>query len=183
MKEGWISYKDKQQYAMRLVLIDAPVCNTSTVKMYNCGCGCGWLTSLSANEPDPPFVHGHHFYISTTPDHNYCKLHGWLRCMYRKNGVCDKCGSSDKVTEFSLIHGRLYTVNRKDYRELCKSCHMNYDRPAMKHVTLDDQQSIIERYNLSRFYIRRKDDIEQIAIDFNVSVAYVKTLVTTTQIT
>ena len=172
---------DQQHFATRLVIVDASV--YSGINAKTCGCGCGWLTYLNANEPDPPFVHGHHLYISAVPDHNYCALHGWLRKMYQKNGICDKCSSFTEPTEFSLIHGRLYTKNREDYRELCKKCHMKYDRPRMKYVALSDQKSIIERYNLSRLYIRKKDNIKQLAIDFDVSFAYAKTLVTTTHVT
>lgn len=172
---------DQRHHDTKLVIISAINNDSDAAKM--CGCGCGWLTYLSANEPDPPFVHGHHLYVSATPDDDYCALHGWLRSTYRKNGTCDKCGSAEKPTEFSLIHGRLYTKNREDYRELCKKCHMKYDRPAMKYVALGDQQSMIERYSSRHLYVRKTESIKRLAADFNVSFNYAKTLVNTTRIT
>jgi hypothetical protein len=29
----------------------------------------------------------------------------------------------------ALIHGRVYSRQREDYRELCRLCHNRYDRP------------------------------------------------------
>lgn len=50
-------------------------------------------------------------------------------------GVCEECG--EQADDLALIHGRgtlkdsrngrLYSPNRDDYRELCKSCHRRYD--------------------------------------------------------
>jgi hypothetical protein len=172
---------DQRHYNTRLVLVDVSARGSNDARV--CGCGCGWLTCLSANEPDPPFVHGHHLYITASRCYKYDALHSWLRATYRKNGVCDKCGGSFARTEFSLIHGRSYTKSREDYRELCKKCHMNYDRPRLKYVSISDQKSIIERYNLSCLYIRKADSVRQLAINFNVPFGYVRTLVTTTRIT
>jgi hypothetical protein len=161
------------------VLVDAPVRDADDAQV--CGCGCGWLTCLSANEPDPPFVYGHHLFISAVPDDDYHMLHRFLRKTYRKNGVCDKCGFF-KETEFSLLHGRLYTKNREDYRELCISCHRKYDRPRLKYVSLNDQKLIIERYNSRHLYIRKSDSVKRLAAEFSVPFSHAKTLVTTTRI-
>jgi hypothetical protein len=57
----------------------------------------------------------------------YHALHDWLRQHYPKARVCDECGRPDGRTEFALIHGRTYSRNRDDYRELCCPCHRRYD--------------------------------------------------------
>lgn len=53
-------------------------------------------------------------------------LHQWLNANYLKTGVCAECGNAAQ-TAFALIHGRAYSRNREDYRELCVGCHNAYD--------------------------------------------------------
>jgi hypothetical protein len=60
-------------------------------------------------------------------DIGYYTLHRYLRDTYPKSGVCDECGTKPVRTEFALIHGRSYTRDIRDYRELCRRCHMRYD--------------------------------------------------------
>ncbi len=60
------------------------------------------------------------------------QLHQWLRHYYPKTGICEECNTDVGIaqrtgTEYSNIHGRGYTRNRADYRELCKRCHRTYD--------------------------------------------------------
>lgn len=59
-------------------------------------------------------------------DAEYRALHAHLCKYYPKAEVCEGCGKASK-TEYSLIHGREYSRNRDDYRELCRKCHMVYD--------------------------------------------------------
>lgn len=54
-------------------------------------------------------------------------LHDWLGKHYPKTGICEVCGEEAK-TDYSLIHGREYSRNRNDYRELCRLCHVHYDQ-------------------------------------------------------
>lgn len=60
---------------------------------------------------------------------SYRALHSYLSRHFPKTGTCEQCGRSGRgrKTEYSLIHGRAYTRNRDDYRELCPRCHKQYD--------------------------------------------------------
>lgn len=60
-------------------------------------------------------------------DASYRALHGWLCQHYPKTGICEECGEKKAKTHYALIHGRAYSRNREDYRELCVGCHMRYD--------------------------------------------------------
>jgi hypothetical protein len=56
----------------------------------------------------------------------YDTIHAWMRRNHPKTGTCAGCGASSK-TEWALIHGREYSRDRDDYRELCRKCHSRYD--------------------------------------------------------
>lgn len=60
------------------------------------------------------------------PKHTNTTLHQALTKLFPKLGKCEYCGS-DESTAYALIHGRQYSLNRKDYMELCRSCHNSYD--------------------------------------------------------
>jgi hypothetical protein len=53
-------------------------------------------------------------------------FHKYLGRHHPKTGICDQCGAAAK-TDYALIHGREYSRNRNDYRELCRKCHAGYD--------------------------------------------------------
>src|SRR5215469_10822630 len=106
-----------------------------------CQCGCGQQTNI-AKRNDPRhghvkgqpvrFIHGHSArgenHGAWTGDKGaYHTIHAWLRKHYPKTGICDECGEKGRHTEFALTHGRAYSRNREDYRELCKRCHNRYD--------------------------------------------------------
>jgi len=59
-------------------------------------------------------------------DVSYSGLHRYLRKHYPKTRICEECGE-EKQTDYALIHGREYSRNRENYRELCHACHMRYD--------------------------------------------------------
>lgn len=66
----------------------------------------------------------------------YGAIHAYLARNHPKSGVCEECGSSGQ-TDYALIHGREYSRERGDYRELCRGCHRRYDgagHPAPLHV-------------------------------------------------
>lgn len=50
-----------------------------------------------------------------------------LRRHHPKSGTCEECNGTGRATEYSLIHGRDYSTDRIDYRELCTQCHHVYD--------------------------------------------------------
>jgi hypothetical protein len=60
-------------------------------------------------------------------DVGYQALHRYLRDNFPKSGVCDECAADPVRTEWALIHGRSYTRDIHDYRELCRRCHLRYD--------------------------------------------------------
>lgn len=55
-------------------------------------------------------------------------IHHWLYRKYGKPQICEnpKCTNTSK-TEYCLIAGKKYARNRKNFRNLCKSCHRKYD--------------------------------------------------------
>jgi len=57
---------------------------------------------------------------------SYSQAHLWLREHYVKTGRCRKCRKK-KFTEWALKKGHKYTRHKKDYMELCRSCHKKYD--------------------------------------------------------
>lgn len=52
--------------------------------------------------------------------HNFLSRHG------EGKQECDHCGAKEDI-EWSLIHGRKYSRNTKDYLRLCVHCHRKYD--------------------------------------------------------
>jgi hypothetical protein len=127
-----------------------------------CECGCGQPTRIAkANDPRHGHVkgqgvrflkgHSHRGKVVSAEtrarlgaansgsanhgwrgdDASYRALHGYLCKHYPKAGVCEECGER-KPTDYALIHGRTYSRNREDYRELCRRCHLRYDLGGVK---------------------------------------------------
>lgn len=56
-------------------------------------------------------------------------IHTWLHKWHPLAGTCEQCGKQGR-TEFAYQHHPApYTRNRADYREMCRSCHLRFDRP------------------------------------------------------
>ncbi len=77
------------------------------------------------------FIRGHHLRVEHPPwwkgdQVGYRSLHTYLNRWFPKRQVCDECGKTGR-TEYALIHGRDYSRDRNDYREMCKRCHNAYD--------------------------------------------------------
>lgn len=62
--------------------------------------------------------------------YGYDAVHSWLRRHYKKKGVCEECEEKRK-TQWSNISGD-YKRDRKDFRELCYSCHTKIDHEDPK---------------------------------------------------
>lgn len=62
---------------------------------------------------------------NTTP--TLVDAHDFLARHFPKRGICAECSRSGKTDYAFLRHGEPYTRNRRDYRELCRSCHMRFD--------------------------------------------------------
>lgn len=57
----------------------------------------------------------------------YISIHSWNNKHYPKTGICITCGNKKK-TVWALIHGNIHKRGTENYRELCQSCHIKYDR-------------------------------------------------------
>ena len=57
---------------------------------------------------------------------SYRNCHAWVRRNYEKTGFCEHCGL-EKRTEWSNKDHKYKRV-RKDWQELCRSCHIKYDK-------------------------------------------------------
>lgn len=108
-------------------------------------------------------------------------MHTWLRKHCPKTGTCDECGHSGR-TDYALIHGHAYSRDGEDYREMCHSCHMQYDNggkatgPSMPGVTnpnsvLDDEKVREIRCALSSGELQR-----DIAKRFGVSKSLISNI-------
>jgi hypothetical protein len=79
----------------------------------------------------------------------YFAIHFHLLTHFPKTGVCEKCGRSAR-TQHALIHGREYSRDRQDYRELCQPCHGQYDhggeRACTAKLTADQAAEIRRRF-------------------------------------
>ena len=108
-----------------------------------CECGCGWPlpsrqgpkradNTYPALPPKARFLRGHNLRVTHPSwwkgdDAGYRALHTYVNKHYPKNKVCEEC-KQDGRTDYALIHGREYSRDRTDYRELCRVCHTTYDR-------------------------------------------------------
>lgn len=107
-----------------------------------CGCGSGIPDAIyGTRRPDGTprtrpsaarFLRGHHLRVACpwwNDDPGYHTIHTYLGQHYPKAGACEECGTPGR-TDYANIHGRGYTRNREDYRELCRRCHVAYDGTA-----------------------------------------------------
>lgn len=83
----------------------------------------------------------------------YKAIHLYLNAHFPKAGACDECGAQGR-THYALIHGREYSRDREDYRELCSPCHGQYDaggeRSSSAKLTAIQAAEIRERYMASQ---------------------------------
>lgn len=108
-----------------------------------CQCGCGEETRLAPKtigargyvKGQPlRFVNGHNTRLRLGERHpqwkgtqaGYMALHNWLRRTAKKAGACAACGKEGK-TDWANLSGE-YRRDVDDYRELCRSCHIRFDR-------------------------------------------------------
>lgn len=99
---------------------------------------------------------------------SYIAIHIHLLTHHPKTGICEECGQPGK-TEHALIHGREYSRNREDYRELCAPCHGEYDhggeRSYAAKLTPDRVAEIKRRF---KFNSRGPDGATALAAEFGV---------------
>lgn len=59
----------------------------------------------------------------------YNTIHQHNLRWWTKNSICEHC-KEEKRTEWSNKSG-LYNTEREDWQELCKKCHVKYDRDIL----------------------------------------------------
>ena len=64
-------------------------------------------------------------------DVGYKPLHSWIRDHKTKTEKCENCGTYDIETELANISGE-YKRDVKDYKWLCRKCHMIEDGRMFK---------------------------------------------------
>jgi len=79
----------------------------------------------------------------------YRNIHGWIQRHYGKAFSCEHCNTSVGTNfEWALKKGCLYECNIDNYIQLCKSCHVKYDR------TTETNKKISESL---RYRVRKKE--------------------------
>ena len=60
---------------------------------------------------------------------NYNLIHQWVRYHYGKASKCEneKCEDKSKNFEWALKKGKRYIKNRRNFIQMCVSCHRKYD--------------------------------------------------------
>lgn len=66
------------------------------------------------------------------PIREYNRIHRWVGRHWEKKKQCEKCGSKG-YTHWSNKDQK-YTQIRKDWQELCPTCHVQYDRQKFGHT-------------------------------------------------
>jgi hypothetical protein len=108
-----------------------------------CECGCGSVTRIATHSRPSRghvkgqplrFINGHNSRLRIGEKHpqwkgaevGYMALHNWLRREMPKTGRCENCGRH-KRTDWANLSGQYLRV-LADYRELCRKCHIAFDR-------------------------------------------------------
>jgi hypothetical protein len=63
----------------------------------------------------------------TTESQEYQAIHVWIRKWFTKTYICELCAAQREVTHWAARVPGKWTRERKDYLELCVSCHRYYD--------------------------------------------------------
>lgn len=60
----------------------------------------------------------------------YGITHYWLRTNFGKASICESvaCENKSKIYDWALIKGKFYERNRSNFIQLCRKCHIRYDR-------------------------------------------------------
>lgn len=58
----------------------------------------------------------------------YNTLHQRVRVLYGKPSLCEHCGTTDaKAYDWANISGKYTTIDRSDWKRLCRKCHIEFD--------------------------------------------------------
>lgn len=113
-----------------------------------CKCGCGQPTPIATmSRRDRGIVKGQP--VNYIRGHNtrgenhhlwkgdgvgYFALHEWVRANKERTEICTECGKKGK-TDFANVSGE-YQRDVEDYVELCRSCHLLFDRSDFELVSV-----------------------------------------------
>jgi len=69
-------------------------------------------------------------------DATYNTIHHWLHDNYGSAIRCEslKCKRKSKQFDWALIKGKKYEHNRNNFKQLCRSCHLIYDRHKKGYI-------------------------------------------------
>lgn len=72
----------------------------------------------------------HHRY---KPNASYSTVHTWLQSRFGKASLCENyyCEHRSVVFQWALIKGKEYDRKRDNFWQLCKVCHLVYDKPDL----------------------------------------------------
>ncbi len=94
------------------------------------------------------------------------RIHIWLKLTFGKANRCDniKCPNKSKIYDWSLIRGKLYIKDRRNFRMLCRQCHINYDytderRFKISKSHLGRSNSKQHNENIKKSWVKRKENI------------------------
>lgn len=67
------------------------------------------------------------------------RVHTWLTEVYGNIKVCEgkDCRKISTNYDWALIHGKQYERKRKNFKRLCRSCHLRYDLTPEKREALN----------------------------------------------
>lgn len=60
----------------------------------------------------------------------YTRVHNWIRSKHKSAFKCvnKKCPKTSNIFDWALKHGKMYDSNIKNFKQLCRKCHQQYDR-------------------------------------------------------
>lgn len=81
-------------------------------------------------------------------------VHAWLNREYGSATLCE-AEKHDylkvvKKFDYALIHGKKYARNRKNFKMLCRSCHLKYD------WTQERQIKVVKNLNRKGYWIKSR---------------------------
>lgn len=81
----------------------------------------------------------------------YSALHSWLRKHFGKAYKCEQlnCLKISQSFQYSLIKDKEYTRNRDNFRMLCASCHVKYDKKIDTNLKI--RKSVVARINIGEY--------------------------------
>lgn len=68
----------------------------------------------------------------------YHAIHKWIYRNKPRTGSCANCGVAGKRTEFANVSGK-YRRDVNDFRELCPSCHWDFDQRGRRLTPVERQ--------------------------------------------